>query len=109
MDFMSLMPLMGMQDDVMLMKSGLAFIIGLAVHIGRQMWMERVSLREYMAEYKGRTMLSMGSLVGAFSFLATSYPDAPLMVYLMGGYCIDSLMNKAPLSTKKVETEEKIV
>ena len=109
MEFIQMISLMGIQDDVMLMKSGLAFVIGLVVHIGRQMWMERVSLREYMAEYKGRTMLSMSSLIGAFSFLATSYPEAPLMIYLMGGYCIDSLMNKAPLSVKKVETEKTIV
>lgn len=108
MDFFSLVPMMSMQADASMMYNGLAFMLGLAIHIGRQMWVEQVSLREYLSGHKGRTLLSGTSLIGAFSFLMMSYPEAPLMVYTLGGYCIDSIMNKAPLSVKKVENEKVI-
>jgi hypothetical protein len=105
MEFLQMMNLMNVSNETELLKCGLAFVIGLAVHIMRQMFVERVSLREYLTEHKGRTYLSMGSLVSTFALLQTSYPEAPLLVYMMGGYCIDSLMNKAPLSMKKLSEE----
>lgn len=108
MDFFSLVPLMGMQTDVAMLNNGLAFFVGLAIHVLRQMWVEQVSLREYLAGHTGRTLLSGGSLLGAFSFLMMSYPEAPLMLYALGGYCIDSIMNKAPLSVAKVKSEDQI-
>ena len=105
MEFLQLMSLMDLVNSAEVSKCALAFLVGLCLHVARQIIVERVSLREYLVGHKGRTYLSMGSLVSVFVLLQNSYPAAPLVVYMMGGYCVDSLMNKAPLSMKKLSEE----
>lgn len=104
---MEFLQLLGMVDfnDPSVLKNGLVFLVGTLIHVVKKMWTEQVSLREYMTEHKGRTFLSLGTLMGVFSFISMNYPESSYVLYFMGGYCIDSLINKSPLSSKRVEKD----
>ena len=99
--------LIGLQSEPGIWYNMLAFGVGLAAHIGKKCFMEKVSLRDYLAEHKMNTYLSMGGLLGAFTYMHNMHPDTPILMYALGGYCIDSLMNKAPLTDKRLEKEVK--
>ena len=104
-DILTNLDIMGSQDEIGLYTSMIAFGLGLVVHILRQMFSEDVSLKEYLMTHKMRSLLSGGSLISAFMLVYTMYPTSPLIVYFLCGYSIDSLLNKAPLTKKKLDKE----
>lgn len=84
------------------LNSALAFLAGLAVHIGKKCYTEDVSLKEYINEHKASTALSFGSLVTAYIGIQMFTPEANLAVYALSGYSIDSLVNRSPVSMARV-------
>lgn len=105
-EFLTNLDIMGSQDELELYINMLAFGLGLLIHIVKQMWEEQVSFKDYLMTHKARSMLSMGSLASAFMIITATYPASPLIVYFLCGYSIDSFVNKAPLTTRKIEKEE---
>ena len=93
---------LSLQNDPTLLMNVGAFVLGLCIHIGKKCYMEKISFRDYMMENPGSTSLSLSSLMMAFLYINATYAAAPLAVYLLGGYSIDSLLNKAPLSLSRV-------
>jgi hypothetical protein len=104
-EFLTSLDIMGSQDELGLYTNMLAFGLGLIIHIVKQMWEEQVSLKDYLMTHKARSMLSMGSLASVFMLITATYPASPLIVYFLCGYSIDSLVNKAPLTSKKIQKE----
>ena len=95
-----------LQGDSDFLYNLLAFLLGLGLHVGKKCYQEKVSLREYLEGHKLNTYLSLTGLASLMSYLQLSYPGAPFVVYLMAGYSVDSLLNKVPLSPKKIEQEK---
>lgn len=87
--------IMGQSDPTMLVNLA-AFIIGLILHICKKCYIEEISARKYLISEIGRTTLSGLGLISAFVSVNAIYPGAGLLIYLLSGYSIDSLLNKAP-------------
>ena len=104
-EFLTSLDVMGSQDEMGLYTKIIAFGLGLIAHILRQVWVESVSFKEYLVEHKVRSMLSLGSLASVFILINSTYPASPLIVYFLCGYSIDSLINKAPLTSRKLQKE----
>lgn len=97
--------LLGSEDEMGLYVKIACFSVGLLVHILRQMWSEEVTFKEYLLTHKARSIMSLGSLASIFVLITTTYPDSPLLVYFLCGYSVDSLVNKAPLTSRKIGKE----
>lgn len=102
---MELASLLSLDFNSLLDYSTLAFVVGLALHVAKKCVMEKVSLTEYLLEHRTGTYLSLGSLVSTFVYMKTMHPDLPVMMYALAGYCVDSMVNKAPLTIKRLENE----
>lgn len=74
----------------------IGFLAGTAIHIGKKCYVEDIPLRDYLKGESGRTILSGTGLISSFITATMLYPDAPVQVYTLCGYFIDSFLNKAP-------------
>ena len=77
-----------------------AFLLGLTLHVGQKMFQHDVPFREYVNTHGGRTLLSLTTLVSSFIAISVMFPGAAYITYFFGGYSIDSLMNKVPMSIR---------
>lgn len=104
-DFLFNLDIMGFQDELSAYSNIIAFSLGVVLHILKKVWMEECTIKEYLMTHKIRSMLSLGSLVSTYLLITTMYPGSQLIVYFLCGYSIDSLVNKAPLTSRKLQKE----